>query len=144
VCLLLCTCRDRRDSVTESAWPLTVPHTGPWRPTFAARYAAEVQYPSFVLAAVLSIASAASPLRSSVIAADGVKRLSDAEIRKRIIVESIESYPGNCPCPYNTASNGSRCGRRSAYDREGGEAPLCYPRDVSDEMVAEYRERLGE
>lgn len=111
-----------------------------------------MQYPSFLLAALLSIAtsnSASSPRsstehRSHAIAANGVKRLSDAEIRKRIIAESIESYSGNCPCPYNLASNGSRCGRRSAYDREGGDAPLCYPRDVSDEMVAEYRERLGE
>ena len=101
-----------------------------------------MQYPSFLLAAVLSIATAVAPLH--VIAANGVKRLSDAEIRKRIIAESIEAYSGNCPCPYNLASNGSRCGRRSAYDREGGDAPLCYPRDVSDEMVAQYRERLAE
>lgn len=109
-----------------------------------------MQYSSFVLAALLSIATSDTrsslshaPHRPHAIAADGGKRLSDAEIRKRIIAESIESYPGNCPCPYNTASNGSRCGRRSAYDREGGDAPLCYPRDVSDEMVAEYRERIG-
>jgi hypothetical protein len=107
-----------------------------------------MQYPSFLLAALLSIAtsnSGSSPEhRPHAIAANGVKRLSDAEIRKRIIAESIEAYSGNCPCPYNMASNGSRCGRRSAYDREGGDAPLCYPRDVTDEMVAEYRERLGE
>ncbi len=35
-------------------------------------------------------------------------------IKQMMIKESIESYPGNCPCPYNTASNGSRCGKRSA------------------------------
>ncbi|WDE15280.1 hypothetical protein KMZ14_11105 [Acinetobacter schindleri] len=60
-------------------------------------------------------------------------------IKQKIIKESIESYPGNCPCPYNTASNGSRCGKRSAYNQAGGYAPLCYPEDVSDRMVREYK-----
>ena len=60
-------------------------------------------------------------------------------IKQKIIKESIESYSGNCPCPYNTASNGSRCGKRSAYNRAGGYAPLCYPEDVSDRMVREYK-----
>lgn len=60
-------------------------------------------------------------------------------IKQKIIKESIESYPGNCPCPYNTASNGSRCGKRSAYNRAGGYAPLCYPEDVTDRMIREYK-----
>ena len=62
-------------------------------------------------------------------------------IKQKIIQQSIENYPGNCPCPYNTASNGSRCGKRSAYNRAGGYAPLCYPEDVSDRMVREYKGR---
>ena len=62
-------------------------------------------------------------------------------IKQKIIEQSIENYPGNCPCPYNTASNGSRCGKRSAYNRAGGYAPLCYPEDVSDRMVKEYKGR---
>lgn len=60
-------------------------------------------------------------------------------IKQKIIQQSIESYPGNCPCPYNTARNGSRCGKRSAYNRAGGYAPLCYQEDVSDRMVREYK-----
>lgn len=68
------------------------------------------------------------------------KQLSDAQIRSILIEESIAAYPGNCPCPYSTARNGSRCGKRSAYSREGGAEPLCYPKDVSDAMVKEYRE----
>jgi len=51
------------------------------------------------------------------------------------------SYPGNCPCPYNRASNGSRCGGRSAYSRAGGYSPLCYDRDVTDDMVRRYRDK---
>lgn len=62
-------------------------------------------------------------------------------IKQKIIQQSIEGYPGNCPCPYNVASNGSRCGKRSAYNRAGGYAPLCYPEDVSDRMIREYKER---
>lgn len=40
--------------------------------------------------------------------------LSDEQVKKAIIQESISNYPGNCPCPYNSARNGSRCGGRSA------------------------------
>lgn len=67
---------------------------------------------------------------------------STEAIKQKIIQQSIESYPGNCPCPYNTARNGSRCGKRSAYNRAGGYAPFCYPEDVSDRMVKEYKVRI--
>jgi hypothetical protein len=67
------------------------------------------------------------------------KTLTTAQMKQIIIEESIASYSGNCPCPYNSARNGSRCGKRSAYNRRGGYAPLCYPEDVTDEMVKEYR-----
>lgn len=65
---------------------------------------------------------------------------TDAQVRQILIDESIAAYSGNCPCPYSRARNGSRCGRRSAYDREGGEAPLCFAKDVTAEMVQSYRE----
>ncbi|MYM00357.1 hypothetical protein GR702_21710 [Novosphingobium sp. FGD1] len=64
---------------------------------------------------------------------------SDAEIKQRIIKQSIASYPGNCACPYNSASNGSRCGGRSAWNRGGGYAPMCFPKDVSAAAVKAYR-----
>lgn len=67
------------------------------------------------------------------------KPLTDAEIRNILIQQSIANYPGNCPCPYNRASNGSRCGKRSAYIKPGGYSPLCYPADVSDQMVSDFR-----
>lgn len=68
---------------------------------------------------------------------------SDADVRKAIIQESIAAYPGPCACPYSSARNGSRCGRRSAYSRPGGYSPLCYDRDVSDEQVKAYRQEHG-
>lgn len=36
--------------------------------------------------------------------------ISDAQIKQILIKQSIANYSGNCPCPYNTARNGSRCG----------------------------------
>ena len=65
--------------------------------------------------------------------------LTDAEIRERLVQESIDTYPGSCPCPYSTMRNGRRCGGRSAYSRPGGRAPLCYPDDVSSAMIDAYR-----
>jgi hypothetical protein len=58
--------------------------------------------------------------------------------KKAMIRASIDAYDGSCPCPYNYARNGSRCGRRSAYDREGGESPLCFEHDLTEEMVREF------
>ncbi|WP_439849748.1 hypothetical protein ACTACG_13705 [Pseudomonas syringae] len=69
-------------------------------------------------------------------------QVTDASIVKAIIQESTDSYSGNCPCPYNSARNGSRCGKRSAYSREGGEEPTCYKEDVTKEMINDYRRRL--
>lgn len=64
---------------------------------------------------------------------------TDAQIRQAIIAESIASYRGSCPCPYNTDRGGRRCGARSAYSRPGGASPLCYDRDVTQDMIDAYR-----
>ncbi len=69
--------------------------------------------------------------------------LSDAEIRSKLIAESVAAYPGNCPCPYNLASNGSHCGKRSAWSRPGGYSPLCYDADITAEMIRNYRRSHG-
>ena len=90
-----------------------------------------------ILAVVVSIGLLAAACQS--ISAD----LADVEIRQILIQESINSYSGNCPCPYNRASNGSRCGKRSAYSRPGGATPLCYESDVTDAMIDRYRKRIG-
>ncbi len=65
--------------------------------------------------------------------------LSDAQVKQLMIQDSIASYSGHCPCPYNVTSNGSSCGRRSAYSRPAGAAPLCYASDISKQMVDSYR-----
>lgn len=65
--------------------------------------------------------------------------LSAAAIAKLLIERSVAEYPGPCACPYQSARNGSSCGRRAAYVRPGGYAPLCYAKDVTPEMIAAYR-----
>ncbi|CNK89013.1 Uncharacterised protein [Yersinia aldovae] len=69
-----------------------------------------------------------------------VANLSDDNVKQMVINESIESYPGNCPCPFNSAKNGSSCGKRSAWSRAGGYSPICYKKEVTKEMVTEWRE----
>ena len=64
---------------------------------------------------------------------------SDAQVKQRIIRESIAAYSGSCPCPYNTDRAGRSCGRRSAYSRPGGSAPICYPADVTPQMIRAAR-----
>src|SRR5687767_4147757 len=78
----------------------------------------------------------------SAVAALPAEKLSDNQIRERIVAESLASYPGNCPCPYNVDRAGRSCGARSAWSKPGGRAPICYVREVSDEQVRRYRSRL--
>lgn len=70
--------------------------------------------------------------------------LTDDQVRERLIQDSINSYSGSCPCPYNTMRNGANCGKRSAYSKPGGASPLCYKSDVSNEMVRGWRQRNGQ
>jgi hypothetical protein len=90
----------------------------------------------------IKLATVIVSLATSIVCADAAQKSNSsvAKIKKAIIKESIEQYPGNCPCPYNTARNGSRCGRRSAYSRPGGYAPVCYASDVTQDMVKVWRE----
>lgn len=66
--------------------------------------------------------------------------MSDAQVKQAIIDDSISAYPGVCACPYNSARNGSSCGGRSAWSKAGGYSPICYKKEVTDEMVMQWRE----
>ena len=50
---------------------------------------------------------------------------------------SSSSYSGNCPCPYSTAADGSRCGARSAWSRSGGHSPVCYKSDTNSSSTGQ-------
>ncbi|WP_366875339.1 SH3 domain-containing protein [uncultured Roseobacter sp.] len=58
--------------------------------------------------------------------------------RNEIIRQSLSSYPGSCPCPYNTDRAGRRCGKRSAWSKPGGYSPICYDSDVSEARLNTY------
>ena len=60
------------------------------------------------------------------------------KIIQEIIYNSISSYDGKCACPYQRTSNGSRCGKRSAYSKLGGYEPLCFPEDITEDIVNAY------
>ncbi|GKW24134.1 MULTISPECIES: hypothetical protein [Pectobacterium] len=70
-------------------------------------------------------------------------RISDEQIKEKIIQASISAYSGNCPCPYNSARNGSQCGKRSAWSRAGGYSPICYKGDVSRKMIDDWKMKNG-
>ena len=88
---------------------------------------------------LLLLSLAAAPASSQQRAPAG-----ERQIRQQIIDESIASYPGNCPCPYNVMRNGRACGGRSAWSRQGGYAPICYEREVTREMVRERQRQRRE
>lgn len=68
-----------------------------------------------------------------------VPSVPDSTIIQRIIAESLANYPSSCACPYNTDRGGRRCGKRSAYSKPGGYAPICYPQDVTKAMINAFR-----
>jgi hypothetical protein len=73
---------------------------------------------------------------------------SDQEIAQKIVQESREAYFARayggghrCACPYDSAKDGSSCGRRSAYGRPGGWEPKCYPSDVTASEILDWKNR---
>lgn len=68
--------------------------------------------------------------------------LTAAAIAALIIKASRDRYYATghpCACPDDLMRNGRSCGARSAYSRPGGAAPLCYPTDVSEAMIENYK-----
>jgi hypothetical protein len=70
--------------------------------------------------------------------------ISDAEARDQIIKESVAAHQAGgspCACPYNLMTDGRECGGFSAYSKPGGTAPLCYPKDVTEAVIREWRQQ---
>lgn len=69
--------------------------------------------------------------------------LTTAAIVALLIKESLAEYHSHapCACPYDRDRRGHQCRARSAWSRPGGYAPLCYPKDVTPDAIAAYRER---
>ena len=72
---------------------------------------------------------------------EALQRLSDDRVRQQIMQESQAGYSGRCVCQYQTKdSNGRSCkGRHVAIKTLPG--PVCYPNQVTDEMLSDWRQR---
>src|SRR5689334_15449302 len=93
--------------------------------------------PRTIAAAIFTLLAVTAPAQAKT-------SLPDANIRQQIIQDSITTYQATghpCACPYNSARNGSNCGARSAYSKRGGASPICYPSDVTDGMVADWKQQ---
>jgi hypothetical protein len=68
--------------------------------------------------------------------------LTDAVIVATLIAASVALYKSSgrpCACPEDKMRNERTCGGNSAWSRSGGLEPLCYPTDVTPEMINDYR-----
>lgn len=75
---------------------------------------------------------------TALLVGDPAHALDRNTIVQQIIADSIAQYPGPCACPFNTDRAGHSCGRRSAYSKPGGYAPICYATEVTDEMIQNW------
>jgi hypothetical protein len=89
----------------------------------------------------MRIIAAAAAFAAALSLAAPAAAQTDAQIRQRLIRQSIAAYSGSCPCPYSRDRAGRSCGGRSAYSRPGGAAPLCFARDVTPAMIRAARGR---
>jgi hypothetical protein len=67
---------------------------------------------------------------------------SDESIRRLLVEQSVAAFTSTgavCPCPYSLDREGLRCLVRNANNRSGGIIVFCYPDDVSDSMVLNWR-----
>lgn len=75
--------------------------------------------------------------------------MTDDQIRQLIMQGSITEYTerygtSSCPCPYSPGKGGHNCGIDSGYYQgEGAVSLRCYPRDVTEEEVDQYRLEYG-
>lgn len=98
-----------------------------------------------VLCSCLGLASHSLPVHADNIrsgSAGDRAKMSDTAIVTLIIAASIAAYKSKgkpCACPSDTMSNGRACGSNSAHSRGGGARPLCFPTDVTPQMISAYR-----
>ncbi len=63
------------------------------------------------------------------------------QLHEQIILESIRSYPGICPCPYSKNLYGAPCEAQSPYYTLSDYKLLCYREDIGLEDMMSYLDR---
>jgi len=78
---------------------------------------------------------------SLVLAASGASAapMTDAQVEHAIIHEYISSFSTPCACPYQVLRNKTICGAGSGVSHHPGTKPICYRRDVTAQMVRDWR-----
>jgi hypothetical protein len=70
---------------------------------------------------------------------EALQELSNTRVRQHIMQERMEHYPRRCVCPYQTKDLAGRsCNGRHEMVKTSP-LPICYPRQVSAEMIREWR-----
>ena len=72
---------------------------------------------------------------------EALQALSDDRARQQIMRESQAPYSGRCVCSYQTKDlQGRLCkGRHEVI--KAGPRPICYPAEVTSQMVSDWRQR---
>jgi hypothetical protein len=71
-----------------------------------------------------------------------LQQLSDNRIRQKIMQQSQARYGSRCVCPYQTKDlHGRSCKGRHEVIKTGPQ-PICYPRQITSEMVADWRSQF--
>ena len=118
------------------------------RPCLRTVSEAEVALSAVVRSIAMLFISLASPLHAQAPLLDPnlpsvkpqtLQHLSDNRVRQRIMQESQARYGGRCVCPYQTNDlNGRSCkGRHEVITTPP--RPICYPSQVTKEMVSDWR-----
>ena len=70
---------------------------------------------------------------------EALQQLSDSRVRQKIMENSQAHYVGRCVCQYMTQDSQRRSckGRHEVIKTKP--VPICYPRQVTHEMVNEWR-----
>jgi hypothetical protein len=98
-----------------------------------------VETPSATKSTAVPEPSVTKPSKTEVV-------LTAAAVAALIVAASRNAYYATgrpCACPDDRMRNGASCSSRSAYSRPGGASPLCYPSDVTAEMIKSYRSRVA-
>ncbi len=59
-------------------------------------------------------------------------------IEQEVVNWAIANYNGDCPCPFSLNSFGEDCGAQSAWALQALNAPVCYPSEVTSDMIAQF------
>ena len=70
--------------------------------------------------------------------------MTDTEVRHAIVHESRVRYANICACPYAVRNHAKICNAGSGMARHIDVTPVCHSKDVTEQMMKDWRERNGQ